>query len=207
MDIILRGRYWMDPSGKYTLVPHFAFMMLNEGEKNNAWDGSAWSEVSEEKFKNMVIDLGLGFNYDAAEDVLVVADVGVALLNSKNEIDYTDAAIDDEEYKDNFKSLPYFRLGIDAYVLKWLDFRAGVASVGVNYNEENDDGTIVTDRTSSWTTTETFLGAGLHWGDLMIDMSVDPGFLTEGPYFLSGNVTDENYNGLAGKLSLTYWFE
>jgi hypothetical protein len=206
-DLIFRARYWMDPMGKYTLVPHFAFMMLNEGMEDYAWNAanSAWELVYEEKFNNTVFDLGIGVNYDASENVLVATDVGFAMVNSKSETDYTDVAIDDEEDKDDYRGLPYFRLGIDAYVFKWLDFRAGVVSASINYNIKEQNDTI--DRTYSWTTTETFLGAGLNWGSFMIDLSLDPEFILEGPNFLSGENTDDAYDGLAAKASLTYWFE
>ena len=40
---------------------------------------------------------------------------------------------------------------------------------------------------------ETYLGAGLHWGNFFIDGYVDPMMITDGFYFLSGNSTDWAY--------------
>jgi len=202
MDLILRGRYWMDPMGKYTVIPHAAFMMISEGLEEYDANGDMQYE---DKLSVSVFDLGVGINYDASTDVLVAADAGVALVNAKYETTYDDPGLDDYEDKNNFRVMPYFRTGIDAYVFKWLDFRAGVVSACISYNNKWDEDDF--DRTWSWNTTETFLGAGFHWGTFMIDLSIDPEFILEGPYFISGEDTDDAYDGWAAKASMTYWFD
>lgn len=62
-------------------------------------------------------------------------------------------------------------------------------------------------RKSGGAETMTYLGAGMHWGDLEIDAMIDPSFLTNGPYFISGEDTDGDYDGLAARVSLLYWFD
>jgi hypothetical protein len=88
-------------------------------------------------------------------------------------------------------NIPYFRVGLDAEVLRWLNVRTGVLSV----NTVTDADII----TLKGVVTETYLGAGFHWGDFMIDAEIDPEFLLDGPYFLTGNDND-----LSWKISLLY---
>ncbi|MCP4634728.1 MAG: hypothetical protein GY855_17505, partial [candidate division Zixibacteria bacterium] len=60
----------------------------------------------------------------------------------------------------------------------------------------------------SYTTTQTFLGVGMHWGALEIDALLDPEFLLNGPYFIGGESTDNNYDSYSmfGKVSFLYSF-
>jgi len=210
MAFFARGRYWMDPMDKFTFVPHFTFMYDKHGRKDNYYDGSAWTLEYTVSDKMTTIDLGLGMNYDASEDVLVAGDFGFAFVTDKYE--YVDAETADNNWNDKttVMGLPYFRLGLDAYVFKWLDVRCGVASIWLRDKyeyEENDNADAAEKRTTSVPHTETFLGAGFHWGNLMIDASIDPSFLTNGPYFLTGDNTNDMYNGWSSRVSVLYNFD
>lgn len=207
-DITIRGRYWMGPYGKYTLIPHAAFIIQNYGRENYFWDAanSVWALWSTNTIDQSIIELGFGVNYDATTDVLVAADCGIAFVGYKTETDYEDNTLnDDVETKYNYSATPYFRLGIDAKVFKWMDFRAGVISIWAGRKYELN--TTASEFVETWTHAETFLGAGFHWGKFMIDASIDPKFLLNGPYFVSGEPTDNEYDTMAMRASVTYWFD
>ncbi len=214
MELALRARYFMEPKGKFTCVPHFAFETKKYGEKNYGELDNDWVVTRTDETKVTVIDLGWGTNYDAAEDVLVVSDFGITFGSYKYSYDYTDDAYTESseaEYKYSYKAMPYFKLGIDAKVFNWMDFRAGVTSMWNTYKYERDytdGGTYSYMRGESFTTTQTFLGAGFHWGALEIDALLDPEFLLNGPYFIGGESTDNNYDSdsLFGKVSFLYSF-
>lgn len=195
MDVMFNARYWMDPMGKYILVPHLGFYYFKQGIEGYDTDNTLLGEYTT---KQTIIDLGLGMNYEAAEDILVVTDFGLMLDSYKSES--TPAGGTATESKNSTKSIPYFKIGIDAKVLKWMDLRAGVSSYWENYTSEP-----VPSRkyTSSYASTDLYLGAGFHWGNLDLDVSVEPEFLENGPYFVSGEGTDYIFE----RVSLTYYFD
>jgi len=223
-EFALRARYFMDPVGKFTCVPHFTFDSRKYGEKYftntaiNEETYSTWQVYRTDETKVSVFDLGIGTNYDASENVLVAADFGVAFGSYKYSYNYADTnsydASDEAEYKYNYKAMPYFRLGIDAEVFKWMDFRAGVVSMWNQYKyersfSENGGGDNYSYSSGeTFTTTQTFLGVGLHWNALEIDALLDPEFLLNGPYFIGGEETNDNYDSgsMFGKITLTYGF-
>ena len=196
MLLALYGRYWMDPMGKWTPVPHFAFMMNKEGIKG-VTTNDKYSETT------TGFDLGWGMNYDAAQDVMMVTDIGFNFesYNEKTE----PAAGASTEDKEGWFVLPYFRIGVDAKVFKWMDLRGGVVSEWVSYTDEPQVG----DKEKySEVDTRPYLGAGFHWGSFMIDTEVHPAFLEDGPYFISGNPTGYGEgDGMFSSVALTYWFD
>jgi hypothetical protein len=204
MMLALYGRYWMDPMGKWTPVPHFAFMMNKEGVKG--------VETNDKYSETMTgFDLGLGMNYDAGQDVMMVTDFGFNFQgNSYKSEPEVGAAT---ENKEGWFILPYFRLGVDAKVFKWMDFRGGVVSEWESYTWEPETG----DKEKySQVDTRTYLGAGFHWGNFMIDVEVHPEFLENGPYFLSGERVGDDYygypdkapgDGIFSNVNLIYWFD
>ncbi len=232
-EFAFRGRYWMDPNGKFTFVPHFAFQSIKYGRKYNSNfvlnddTYAKWQTNYTNSTKMTVIDLGIGMNYDASEDVLVATDFGVEFGKRTWETDYADTSSTDSEYDESVNAMPYFRLGIDAKIFKWLDFRAGVMAMWNKYKYENssidtddplDHDAYTYEETETFTTTQTFIGVGMHWGDLEIDAVLDPEFLLKGPDFVGGGNPDYYYSKdddkapgssqyhLFTKVSLTYSF-
>lgn len=193
MRIDLNARRWWGPFGKWMLVPHAGFVMDQEGVE----ELTAGSVTNKTTDTDMMVDIGLGGNYDAAPDVMLVTDFGVGYDAQKRKVEPTGGT--STEVKTTTMVLPYFRLGIDAMIFRWMDFRAGVASKWLGEKEEP---TADTEETRSWVNTDAYLGAGFHWSDLMIDAWIDPGFLTRGPNFVSGAS-----GNLGWRISLIYWFE
>jgi hypothetical protein len=200
MEFGLTGRYWWGPFGKYMVIPHGAFEIAKQGVDWYGYDGTAWAVEETNKLSATMIDLGVGINYEAAAKVLVVGDMGFSLDNYKWTTDYADAEAEDpDDYKDNYTVLPYFRIGLDAEVLKWLDVRCGVVKY---WEKEKYEPTEWQKWSSSYASTDTYLGAGLHWGSLTMDVSIDPEFIQNGPYFISGEYTSY----LMEMVSLKYAF-
>ncbi len=200
MDFSLSGRYWMNPMGKYVLVPHATVSYVKEGL--DAYDGPDLDFT--ETDKDLTFNLGLGMNYEAEEDVLLAGDVGFEMCTEKYEYKGAQATdtVHDEKWTDLM--LPYFKLGLDAKVLSWMDFRAGVYTKW--WRDKYTSTYYLDDDRSSYVETQTYLGGGFHWGKLSIDALLDPEFLINGPYFITGNATDYRYEGVAGKVSLLYNF-
>jgi len=202
MDVSLVGRYWMNPMGKYVLVPHAMISYCKEGLEDYDGTESNFTETD----KTTTFNLGLGMNYEAEEDVLLAGDFGFEYMVEKYELKATVAEDSSMNRDDKWTDmvLPYFKLGLDAKVFNWMDFRAGVHTQWYRWKYTsdyyNDD-----DRTS-FVETRTYLGGGFHWGKLTIDALIDPEFLINGPYFITGNETDYRYEGVAGKISLLYNF-
>jgi len=186
-----RARYWMDPMGKWTLVPHVGVGIWGEGYKDIAAN-------TERTWARMDIDLGLGANYNATEDVLMVGDFGFRVAAENLKYEPPSPAVSTEA-KSGTLVLPYFRMGLDGKVLKWLDFRGGVISEWVMSTYEPAD-TYKTTR--SYASTTTYLGAGFNWGKFMIDTEFNPELLEDGPYFISGEDNSMNWC-----VSLIYWLD
>lgn len=206
MDISLVGRYWMNPMGKYVLVPHAMITYVKEGLEDYTYtqDGEGREVNYTITDKTTAFNLGLGMNYEAEEDVLLAGDFGFEYSMEKYE--YKGAAATDTARDEKWTDmvLPYFKLGLDAKVLSWMDFRAGVHTQW--YGRKNSSDYDHNDKRIGYVKTSTFLGGGFHWSKLTIDALIDPEFLINGPYFLTGDDTDNRYGGVAGKISLLYNF-
>jgi len=184
--------------GPYTLIPHFTFEYYKQGyeyldEINNAWVTGGSVETKETNF-----DVGLGLNYEADEDVILVGDIGFWLNNFETTYKDVDPVDTTWKNKDKMMYLPYFRLGIDADVFKWMDFRAGVVK---QWQKSTYDPFGDSKVSWSWAETMTYLGAGFNWGNFTIDAAINTDFLENGPYFISG---ENDY--LTEMVSLKYKF-
>lgn len=198
------ARYWMPPVGKYVLIPHLGFSYDKQGIELYGDDAGTWTVLETYKTTDLMLDLGLGMNYEAAPDILVIADLGFALDNYKLEyVDELDAA-NNTDTEDKMFVLPYFRVGLDAKVFNWLDLRSGVHTRWEKMTHEPYTvGLTEFDKyTTSEAVTSTFLGAGFNWGQLYIDAEVNTDFIENGPYFVSGDDTVDLFE----QISLKYMF-
>lgn len=206
MDFALTGRYWMDPMGKYTLVPHAGIEYSKQGIELYEVDEGTNELYEEVTYKYTAFNLGCGLNYDATENVLVVADMGVSYEIWKDKYDYPGSDSEPYEPKWTDMMLPYFKVGIDAYAFKWMNVRAGVLAEWYRGKYEPYDSRM---SKSSYVYTQTFLGAGFHWGNFILDANIDPDFLSRGPYFISGSNSgyyDDPYD-LSSQISLKYMLD
>lgn len=200
-------RYWMNPIGKYTFIPHAGFTYDKQGMDLYGEDtGGNWVVGADAKNTETMFDLGLGMNYDAAQNILVVGDLGFMLDNFKSKFHFVtpDTTF---EWKNNTLFLPYFHIGIDAKVFKWMDFRSGVYTRWTREKYEpkflSFAPQLIQKYTTNESTTTTYIGAGCHWNNLVLDASINPDFLANGPYFISGDTSGPD---LATRLSIKYMF-
>jgi hypothetical protein len=191
MAFSFNARYFMDPMGKYTLVPHIGFAHEKQGVKDNVPNKM---ELTFTGFEG-----GLGMNYAASEDVLLVGDLGFMYFSGKQKLTPNGGTV--TEYDSTSFALPYFKTGIDAKIFDWLKLRGGVWSRWNMDKVEEKQGWKDQDK-FSYVSTTTYLGAGFHWNKLNLDAQIDPDFLARGPYFISG---ESGY--LSWKLSMVYWID
>jgi hypothetical protein len=199
-ELFLRGRYWMNPMCGYIFIPHFEFMSIKKQVDYLA----SGAIIDQRAYQEKEINFGLGMNKEVTSDILVVGDFGVEIHPSKTE--HVNAAGANPPVLDkSYNSIPYFRLGIDAEVFKWMDLRCGVTKKWMSSVTEGtafpdpDDNTKMTEKSAE---TMTWLGAGFNWGRFTIDAEINQDFMENGPYFLSGE-----YDYLTERVTLQYNFD
>jgi hypothetical protein len=201
--LVFNARYWLEPRGKWQMVPHAAYAKDKE-KMEYYYDGSV---SSTDEIKVNAYRLGLGTNYQASERVMTVTDFGIMAekVTRTQVLMFTDPN-EENEAIEKTQYLPFFKVGLDAEVRDWLDLRCGVHTAwSKDTYQANPDGGDSNERIEKTGETMMYLGFGAHWGSLIIDGYMnDASFLHNGPYFISGNSTS---GGLAGRLSLTYQFD
>lgn len=221
LDFSIMGRYFHEYNSDWTLVPHFAFSsgkngliaqdVLGVDTNSDGFDDrfDVW-DAAEAESKMTSITLGVGTNFQASENVMTVTDMGLMIQKTTDELTLNVPAgvtgVNPETYKQEDKPvyLPYFKFGLDAELRSWLDLRVGAVSQWCSTEETYEDNIVrgSTSVTESGVTTTTYLGAGFHWDDLTIDACIEPGFLNNGPNFITGNTT----GGWATQVALLYNF-
>lgn len=183
------GRYWIEISKSYALVPYAGFTKFGEGVKQ--------ADDDEITVPGMAFSLGVGNNMRIDDKILAVTDIGFAY--EKVTVKYAPSNGSDEENAFGV-TYPYFKIGLEADLNSWMDFRIGATKSWISEFGEDDNGKDV----EMWGYVETgfFLGAAFHIKQLDIDAQIDPKFLTRGPNFISG----QNGN-IASRISLTYTWE
>jgi len=182
MGFNLGGRYWWAYNNEVDFIPHLAFTYASDGYKDP--DGAKSTD------KSMTVDLGMGANIRPVDRVLLLCDLGIQYTNQKvkDEINFPGA----DEVTLTMMNLPYFKVGLEGYVTKWWDVRLGAVKQwhGFKVKDSVSEG---------YSLTDTYLGSGLHFGNLHLDVLLDPNFVLKGPNFVSG------YDGqLASMASIKY---
>lgn len=193
-DFGLSGRYALEMSPTYKLIPYFGFGLMGEGWKG----GPAGADGDEQTVSTMVLDLGLGNNMHFADNkVMAVAAVGIQMINATDEFKPKVGTATTD--KDNHSAIPYFNLGVEGEMYSWLTLRMGAEKMWHGRTTEDTDG-----NKESWGNVMDgyFVGAAFTFGGLLIDAQVNPGFLLSGPNFVSGNAND-----IATEVTLTYYFD
>jgi hypothetical protein len=132
----------------------------------------------------MGVDVGWGVNIMPADAVLLLFDFGVVYESAKAENGADDTITN--------MHLPYFKGGLEGEVTDWWDVRFGAVK---RWETEDDDDAYK----AGWSETDTYFGAGLHFGNLDIDIEVHSDFVLNGPYFVSGMATQ-----ITNMASVTY---
>lgn len=186
VDFTALGRMFWTGGTNYQYVPHAGFEYHKQGE-NYLYFTSANGDDETYKYRYFGIDVGIGQVYTPSTNVEAVIDVGLKLANYKNEYEDVSDPANNEEFKYNLLTIPYFKLGIDGEVFSWLDARFGAISF---WNRYKDEFTATGDNEQYWANyadNETFLGLGFHWGNLHVDTYTDPEVFLNGFDFVSGD--------------------
>ncbi|MEW6412520.1 MAG: hypothetical protein AB1483_08620 [Candidatus Zixiibacteriota bacterium] len=199
MDIGVLGRYFWQRNPNYTFIPHAGFFHSKRGIIDNLYDGDpATTDDRTDKYTWTGWDLGIGTNYTPAANVLAVMDFGFMYGKWKDEVDITLPAAATGETTESYSVLPYFKIGLDADVFKWMDVRLGATSYWTSFTEE-DKGANEKFK-AKYAANDTYLGFGFHWNRLHVDTYTDPELFLQGFDFISGNGdTDMNF-----QLSVVY---
>jgi len=184
-DISALGRYFWQRGPDYTFIPHVGFFHAKRGIVNNIVDlDPGTTEDLVDNYTLTGFDLGLGMNYTPASQVLAVCDFGFLYEKWNHEREDNLAATTGEETI-SARSLPYFKIGLDADVFKWMDIRLGATSYWTAFSDE-DKGANNEFKTNS-ADNDTYLGFGFHWGRLHVDTYTDPQLFLNGFDFISGD--------------------
>jgi len=216
MDISVAGRYFMVRNPKLTFVPHIQAGTGKRGVENydNPNDGvfairrdSVWTMEN----SLTMIDLGAGFNYTPGPNMLAVFDVGFMYMMNKKKYSGNGFHADTTggnwmevgEWKATYFTFPYLRIGFEGEVFNWMDVRAGGTS-SLWFNTHKYETDFGLNETYDYTSNQTYLGLGLHWGKLYLDTYTDPRVLLKGFEFISGNDGDGSNYDLNYQVSMIY---
>ena len=202
-DIGLAGRYFWVRNPKVTMVPHLGFMKSKRGVEHFQGTPTDATDDRIREWSSTSFELGIGFNYTPAPNVLAVFDIGFRSWNVTEDRS-GDFYADDQkgEVTDSWVSVPYFNIGFEGEVFSWMDIRAGATGdlwsskytdedkIGVTWKETYDDGD-----------PDTYFGFGFHWGRLYLDTYSDPELILRGPNFIKG---DDSGNDMNWEVSMTY---
>ena len=180
-------RYWMDFGNDYVGIPHFSFNYVKMGKETAA-------DTSEDVLTAMILDLGWGMNLNPDDRIMAVGDFGFTYQSVKDT--HTPSVGADVELSDSDFILPYFRLGLEGYLTDWWDVRVGAVK---KWHMTTDGVTADVDQKYGYAGTDTYLGSAIHLGNMTLDVQVNPLFLQDGPYFVSGAG-----QALTERVSLTY---
>ncbi len=194
----VEGRRWFPINSKVTWVAHGMV-----GFDKLAWTNPntvAPNAPATFEEKTTTANFGWGLNFTPSSKVLAVLDVMFEYSNATDQRDSNgDGTLNQDRTTKNASFPPSYTIGFDAEVLPWFDLRMGASNYRrIGTIEDNTSSTgkrKMTDHNN-----ETFLGFGLHFGDLEIDAYVDPRFAINGPDFISGDNTNNMFMTLAGTM-------
>ena len=200
-DFGLGGRFWMEMSPDYTLIPYVEFLKTGQGYTvENIQAGDPGNTIAGGKTSSINFLLGAGNNMNVSENVLAIADVGLSFKPGETENSWKDSTRTDKTSNTVF---PYFGLGLEARIKEWLDIRMGANKSWIKSGTEPEYPTGDNPTITRGKTTETFyLGAGFHFGKLDIDAQINPNLVLNGPHFISGVA-----GSMATRATLTYNFD
>ncbi len=176
VDLLARGIFGI-PGGE-KLIPYAAFGTGGGGVKWN----QPIQNAPEAKFSGLGGVVGADLSIQPLEDVFVLPGLGLRF----HSFDLEDTG---ETALKNAQITPFFGAAVDARVASWLSLRFGSRqSVVLDTTETEAQTTSTSDVVSEFT-----LGAGMLFGNVVIDLMLNPEFLTEGPNMLSGNKLSDGF--------------
>lgn len=176
-------RYFHQVNPQWILVPNAGVLFGSfEGEVY----GGTTALVRTEKYSLSNFYGGAGWHWLPSEGALVIANAGVSFFNSKYTVDYASASSTDEEEKVNILTLPYLKMGFEGDVFDWLIIRFGHNTYWHAFKDEFTAGTSNSTDKYNWPDNYTYLGFGLEFGRLSVDLNTHPELFLRGFNFISG---------------------
>ena len=213
IDVVGMFRRFKQINPEWTAILHTSTSISKRGVKDHGADvDTNWATkddliIRDSRFS---FDVGLGANWTPATNVLVVGDFGVAFDNVKRSVTVT--AVDSiaglprgggaVDLTTSDLCVPYWSIGFDADVFKWMDIRMGATSQWIS--EKNERGTFIAIsevEKIKWAANQTYLGFGFHWGRLHVDTETDPDLFLRGFDFITGNGGGDDMNA---RISVVY---
>ncbi len=180
MEIDLMAGYRYQLNDEVWLVPHALFGIGSMGYSIPNGNKETWSSTT--------FDLGCGVNINPDENILLLFDFGFYREGITHKTE--PPAGSSVEEKESELRLPYFRAGLEGNVTKWWDVRFGVERFWQGMSDEHPVGTDTETIKEGQTETTTYIGSGFTFGNLAIDIQLDPQFILRGPNFVSGQQGD-----------------
>lgn len=187
------GRSFRSKSKQYTFIPHFNINYSKyEAEyfDNYFPDSNVIYLAEDNKYTRTNVDIGIGVQYTPSKKVLTVLDFGFIYDKLKGE--FASSTLGTNEASVKTFSLPYFKLGFDATVFKWMDIRLGATSDWKNETWENSANN--SEHIRKFADNNTYLGFGFHWGQLHVDTWTDPEMFLRGFDFINGKDNNDDMN-------------
>jgi hypothetical protein len=189
MSIYAQGRLFKQINPQWTIVPNAGIIFgTYEAEFYNGGSPTN-TQVRTESYMSTTFWAGLGAQYTPVTNVLAVVEGGFGYNNSK--IENKPVAGTTSAQKANFLTLPYIRIGLEGKVFDWMDLRAGANSYWQRAKFEDEPNPFGEKEKFNYPDDRTFIGAGLHFGNLHIDTYTNPAILLNGFNFISGNSTSD----------------
>ncbi len=187
-------RHFWQVTPTYTVIPHASgFIAKAEAEY---YDQNVVDETIDlqqtDKYNWFGLELGAGLQYAPSNDAMAVVDFG--LQYEKLDGDFSPVGQTTLEASEKCFTIPYFRLGGDFKVFRWMDLRLGATSFWDRCTLENDDPAVQDKFTENYANNMTYLGFGFHWGNLHVDTYTDPEIFLDGFNFISGRSSSRDMN-------------
>ena len=198
--LFLHGRYFKQVNPRWTIVPNAGVIMGSyEAEFYTGATPNVLTET--ESFKTTTFWAGMGAHYTPVANVLAVCEGGFGYNSSKWE--YKPVVGTSATDKINFLTFPYLKIGFEGQVFDWLDLRGGATSYWQKAKEEFEPNPNGIKYSANYPDNATYLGTGMHFGNLHIDTYTNPEILLNGFDFISGNST----SSLNTRVSVLYTFK
>lgn len=198
--IFLHGRYFKQVNPRWTIVPNAGVILGSyEAEFYNGATPNVLVETQSVKSTNFWA--GLGAHYTPVTNVLAVCEAGLGYSSNKGEVKPVVGTSSTD--KINFLTFPYLKIGFEGQVFDWLDLRGGATSYWQRESQEFEPNPNGIKYKSNYPDNMTYLGTGMHFGNLHIDTYTNPEILLNGFDFISGNST----SSLNAKVSVLYTFK
>ena len=193
-EFSLLGRYFLKQNPTNVWILHAGVALAKHGAE--VYNLDATNDLDSTQSNTLtLLDAGIGLNYEPTNNVLAVADFGFQYGKIKQENDTTNGYITTLNLSrtESWTTLPYFKIGLDAQVLHWMDIRLSATSFWDNNATETSFSLTRSKQKTRLANNETYLGLGFHWGNLQVDTYTDPELFLDGLNFVSGTTNNMNF--------------